>query len=909
MFRPEVLAPRALAGALVTVASGQLALFVSGILTARMLGAEDRGHFAIITLAAVIVIQLGLAGLPVSLTYQLARGRSAVGTVTQLSRTMILQAALLPVVAGFVLILATRHSSRMVQIAALLSIPVVSAGVAQNYALSVVQGLRDYRALNVLRTLPAAVNTVLIVAVYLAGQRSLVAVTVALVAANVFVALLCVLVAVKRVRRQQETSNQQASLHELRVFGLKALLGSTSPVDSFRLDQAVVGLLLTSRALGVYVVALAFTNLPRFIAQAVSSIAYPQIASRGTREGRLRAMWQFVALGVVACAAVVLLLEVTVPWLVVTLFGREFDQAVEVTRILLLSGFFAALRKILADGTQGTGHPLLGSIAEVTSWFVLVPALLALIPIYGLDGAAAAMALAYGASFLVLLTQAIRLTTASRARTTSSRASFMRLGISVVAASLVAGSSIAILSPSWNIALLLAISLVLITGLMIRRSREGRLDLFEPLTIFVLAWFVMFVMRPLWMLVSNDFTLLTYDTRGGFTKMLALALLGAIGFVAAYLSKRPAQWAQRRRALPKISSYSVVIPYAIGVLLAALALYALFLMRAGGAASLRTLIAGRSGAEMALYQTSTAYLYSAILFATPASLLLIDVGQRRKDRLLIAGGVTGLVPVLLLGATTGTRSSLLPILAALWMLPYLRRGTRPSRKTAVIVAFVVLTVGISFVGSSRGVTGRSHEGLRSSLTSSVLRPDQGIRNLFESGDTEMAPLLSVAVSKVPSTYGFMDGAASGEILVHWVPRALWAGKPRQGDETLSRKLFYETRISQAPRQFSPLANFYLDLGLVGGLVGMALLGLMARAHYEYFIHNITNATVQLLYAATLPFWIVLFRGNLTDTAGRLVFIVPPLLLGIYLGRSREMRQVSPAGSRTAAIAQAGGTGR
>ena len=45
-------------------------------------------------------------------------------------------------------------------------------------------------------------------------------------------------------------------------FGLKSLFGSISPIDTLRLDQAVVGLLLTPVALGFYVVAQASRTFP-----------------------------------------------------------------------------------------------------------------------------------------------------------------------------------------------------------------------------------------------------------------------------------------------------------------------------------------------------------------------------------------------------------------------------------------------------------------------------------------------------------------------------------------------------------------------------------------------------------------------------------------------------------------------
>jgi O-antigen/teichoic acid export membrane protein len=874
---------RAVAGSLGAAICGQLALMISGVVVARMLGVNDRGRFALLTLVAVIVIQIGLCGFPLSLTYYVARGRSPHRALRRLAPAVALQSLALPGIAAATLLVLTRNASPAVREAALIVVPIVVAGVVQNYSFALLQGLHDFRAFNVLRVLPAAFNSLAVVIVYLGGVRTIVAAAAAWVMANVLVAVVCGLVALRRLRTV--SADADIEFRELATFGLKGLLGSTSPVDTFRIDQALVGVLLTSRALGLYVVALAFTNLPRFVAQAVTSVAYPHIASRRDRRSRIRAMWVFACVGSLLSGAVVVVLELAVPSLVTALFGESFSPAVGVTRILLLSGLFAALRKTLADCTQGAGYPLFGSVAEVSSWFFLVPALVTLIPLFGLNGAALAMTLAYGASLALLLVQALNVTRSSGAVPLAPLLLISLKSAAVALASATAGVVIALTHPSWNAVLLVGIGLTLVGALVARRV-HARLDIFEPLSLFVIAWALMFIARPAVMAVYGDFTLLSYDTRRGFTKMLLLALLGALGFVVGYFVRLPARWAARRRPLPAISSDSVAIPYAIAVLCGAFLLVAVFFARAGGSQALKTMISGRSGAEAALYQGSSAYLYSALLLVIPASLLLVDVGLRRRDRVLIGGGILGLLPIVAQGAATGTRSSLLPVLASVWMLPYLRRGTRPRPKAVIAGAFLVLTLGITFVGATRDISVREH-GFQQPFVASVLRPDEGVRRLLESGDTEMAPLLAITASKVPHTYPYMDGAATGEIFVHWIPRALWPAKPRQGDEVLARRLFYATGISNAPRQFSPLGNFYLDLGLVGGFLGMMFLGMLARAHYEYFRHHSRNASVQLLYAATLPFWIVLLRGNMTDTAGRLVFIVAPLLLGIYLGRGRR----------------------
>jgi O-antigen/teichoic acid export membrane protein len=56
---------------------------------------------------------------------------------------------------------------------------------------------------------------------------------------------------------------------------------------------------------------------------------------------------------VVLTGAVVLVLEILAGWLVPFFFGSEFEDAVLITRILLLGTFFWGVRRVLTDITSG----------------------------------------------------------------------------------------------------------------------------------------------------------------------------------------------------------------------------------------------------------------------------------------------------------------------------------------------------------------------------------------------------------------------------------------------------------------------------------------------------------------------------------------------------------------------------
>jgi O-antigen/teichoic acid export membrane protein len=181
---------------------------------------------------------------------------------------------------------------------------------------------------------------------------------------------------------------------EMVLFGLKAMLGSMSPLTGFQLDQAIVGLFISQAALGIYVVAVAFTNLPRFVAQSVGLVAYPHVAAQ-SEAGRMRSVIRFALLALVLCGTVVVATEIAIPFLVPRLFGHAFRPAVGVAQILLISSLLFCLTRVLSDCARGASQPSLGTVAEVVSLVSLFP-IVALMSSSGARGVAIALVIAAG---------------------------------------------------------------------------------------------------------------------------------------------------------------------------------------------------------------------------------------------------------------------------------------------------------------------------------------------------------------------------------------------------------------------------------------------------------------------------------------------------------------------------------
>ena len=404
-FRGRSLRISARGAVLGSVASGlvgQAALVVTGIATTRTLGPTDRGYLALIILVPVVLMLIGTLGLPVATTYYIASDPRREGSVRRAIRLPVLgQVVALTIVQALVLWLLVSGDPQRVHWAAIATLPLLAGALADVYGKAILQGQGRYTAFNILRNGAVAFYLVGVLGLLAVGETGVVQFAIAWVAASVLAGVLTASVALRH-RPRPISSEARVSRSELFRFGLRGYLVSLSPIATFRLDQALIGLFLAPRALGLYVAALSLTNLPDIIARGIGMIALPQVA-RGEGASRAQDARRYLVFSVVLTGAVVLVLEILAGWLVPFFFGSEFEDAVLITRILLLGTFFWGVRRVLTDITSGSGRPGLGSLAELVSWLAIIPALAVLMPLWGVEGVAAAMVISSAASLVALM--------------------------------------------------------------------------------------------------------------------------------------------------------------------------------------------------------------------------------------------------------------------------------------------------------------------------------------------------------------------------------------------------------------------------------------------------------------------------------------------------------------------------
>jgi O-antigen/teichoic acid export membrane protein len=399
---------RATFGSLATGVLSQAVLIVSGVLVARLLGPQNRGYLALLTLLPVVLSQLGGAGVPAATTYFVARSAGRARSLLRSLRKLAIAQALAMLCAHAVMLwLFFGDGPGFVLVAGALTLIQAPLFLGYDYALAVLQGKQRFGPFNVLRVLPTAAYSLALVALFIIGEATLTAVVITWVVTYAG----CAAVLAVRTRRElagETEETPEGTRREVLRFGLKGFLGSVSPLETFRLDQAIVGLFLSPTALGLYVVGLAFTNLPRFLAQSIGVVAYPNIAGRSDPASAKRAIWRFFWLTAALCTLTVLALELAVGTLLPFFFGDAFADATPIARILLVAGLFLSLRRILSDVARGAGRAGLGTVGEISSWVFLLPSLAVLAARHEVEGVAVALVISSALSLLVAMIAFVR---------------------------------------------------------------------------------------------------------------------------------------------------------------------------------------------------------------------------------------------------------------------------------------------------------------------------------------------------------------------------------------------------------------------------------------------------------------------------------------------------------------------
>lgn len=449
-------------------------------------------------------------------------------------------------------------------------------------------------------------------------------------------------------------------------------------------------------------------------------------------------------------------------------------------------------------------------------------------------------------------------------------------------ASVLVGVLITVISPTIEAFLVGAIAITCV-GPLLARALRRKLDVFEPLVMANLALFVMYVARPGALLTMDGPAMFKgYDISHNLREALLLALVGVVGIQLGYALPWAAQSARRLSPVRGEWAVDTTVAYAIGLMIAAVVLFALFLLQAGGLGIIRDLISGLSSNQEAYFRSSSAYLYSAPQLLWPASLLLVALALSTGRRSLLIPAIPAMLALALFSSGRGSRITLLPLLLSPAVYWYLARRRRPSWLALAIAGYLVFTVGIAYFRETRNQDAQVTK--LAQLEQSITDPSSQLRALVMDGtDNDMFESLAASTLVVGEKIQPNPVDFARRIVAKPIPSVIWRGKPVDPDENLNDVLFpYET--VRASSSTGLIGSWFVGGGIFGVALGMVFVGFLLRIPWEYLKRFPDESGAQLAVTMTLMFIPMLFRGGISDTIARALFGMVPLLLAFRFCR-------------------------
>lgn len=366
---------------------------VSGVLTARFLGADGRGVVAAVatwTLTLTWASNLSFADGMVFLQARGTDGRRALGT------TLVLAPVLGVLGVGIAQILvpvgfsAQDDETRMIARVFLCAIPVVLTTEAM---WAMLMARHRFAFLGAVRiTQPATYVVVLLVLLALDRFTPTTVLTAQVASYGVALTVAVVALAREGVALPDPRLAGRALGYGLRLQGVS--------LTALRLDSVILPAFVPAAQIGYYSIAVNVSSMVVALFGSVAMVIFPMTAaSDGT--GGQHALERGLRINLVGGGLAVLVLAVLAPWLIPLVYGGDFAAAVPALWLMLPGIVLLSASLALMAALQGLGSPGWASLAHVGGAVVLAIGLVLTVPRYGILAAALMSTIGYTAVFVL----------------------------------------------------------------------------------------------------------------------------------------------------------------------------------------------------------------------------------------------------------------------------------------------------------------------------------------------------------------------------------------------------------------------------------------------------------------------------------------------------------------------------
>lgn len=368
--------------------------FLTTILISRVLGVDQRGQFTLLMTLPSIIVTLGRFGFAHSIVYNI--------NISDKSK-VIYTSFIVSIFAGLLLMILTLIGLRLFSFQfaekvefefLLISCSLIPLFFISDVLFGTLQGLKEIHYRNriyALQSLFTLIASVVVALIY--GKRGLPY----LLSVSVLSYILIIILSIKKIGIDYYTSHKLFSattLKELFNYGIKSHFGNIFKQLSYRIDVLIIAYFLPIKELGLYAVAVTFSELVWKIPDAIGFVLLPTISSKnGKNSYEITAKVSRVILlpMLFVCVFVFLFNE----FFLNLLFGKEFLEANSAVRFLLPGTFCFSLWKIYVNDLIARGKAIIYSYSAAISAFLIIALDVLLVPKLGIIGASIASSVGY----------------------------------------------------------------------------------------------------------------------------------------------------------------------------------------------------------------------------------------------------------------------------------------------------------------------------------------------------------------------------------------------------------------------------------------------------------------------------------------------------------------------------------
>lgn len=385
-----------------TNASVLLFSILTSLLSAWALGPDGRGDFVIITTWLFVFSLLANVGMPVAHRYWMARQPESAGAINTNTIIVTLLGSVTMFVAGWLIIPFVLKGQRaeivwFTQIY-LLNIPVI---LFTDLARGQLEGAKFFGWIGIARVSFISFQALSFGVLYLLGRLDLGYSLIMIIIGQVLCMSIMVGAVIFKIR-PKFVFDFQVLLIELH-YGVRSYLGNLTEFAVWRLDQMMLTALAEPKMVGLYAVAVAISEITSSLAASVSDALMPEVAGAKEESTSVALLGRSLRLTFYAQFAALVPIWILEPYVLEYVFGPSFLEASGALRLLLIASLLWSAGQICISGLNGFGHPGLGTISRVASAVSTVIALVVLLPVLGIVGAALASIIGYGIMFAASL--------------------------------------------------------------------------------------------------------------------------------------------------------------------------------------------------------------------------------------------------------------------------------------------------------------------------------------------------------------------------------------------------------------------------------------------------------------------------------------------------------------------------